>query len=142
MEKSSLFLLAMMGLLLAPISCGGDLKDSSTSILTVIPDDDYFQLIACAPDGGYSLEQTYNWRSTSYIALVTIDFAEGTTGSVHVRVNDAIGQLVYEDAFTSLGQDSRSCAYEETAAGVPGLWSAYVQIIDLKGSVAVIVERR
>jgi len=123
----------MLAVLAFAPACNTD-TGSRTSILSVIPDEDYFHLSACAPDGGYDLERTYQWRCTSSAAEVVFDSAGGTTGTIHIVFLDGAGQVVYEKTFANPGD---SFTREDTACGFPGMWSVQVHAAGLKGALVL-----
>lgn len=131
-------LIALLGALALAPGCS-DSADSRTSILSVVPEEDCFHLTACAPDGGYCLERTYQWRCTSPVAEVVFDSAADTTGTIHVVLCDGAGQVVYENTYMNPGYPFMR---EDTAYGSPGMWSICVQIIGLKGTVTVAAAAR
>jgi hypothetical protein len=104
--------------------------DSSTSILGVTPDDDYFYLTASAPDGGYSLDRTYEWRCSTGKAEVVIDTVPDAAGTVRVVFLDGAGQVVYEQNRIYPGG---SFVRDDSYQGIPGQWSVCIVITDLKG---------
>jgi len=131
---------ALLVAILLPFIMGcNDSSDSSTSILSVIPEENYFQLTASSPDGGYNLERTYQWRCTSGRAEVVIDALPETVGTVHIVMLDSIGQTVYESTYNNLD----ACFSRDlTLQGFSGMWSTQIVIVDFKGCASITASSR
>jgi hypothetical protein len=108
--------------------------DTRASILTLLPQQDYFHLSVNAPDGACSLERTCEWQCSKHAAEVLFDSAQGTTGVVRFTFRDGAGQMVYQKSYINPGL---LIVCEDTAQGNGGTWSTQVHIENLKGAVTI-----
>jgi hypothetical protein len=104
--------------------------DSLTSILSVIPDENYFNLSVCAPEGGYSHEQSYQWLCTSRMVHITFDSTENSSGMIQVVFRDSVGQIVCESIYPN---PNSFCLRKNISEACPGTWLISIHIINFKG---------